>query len=364
MRLRGSVTVEAALVFPFLLAAIFSLFFLIKVVYIHQQIQYALNQTAEEISSKAYLMDKPGFIDLQQQIYDKISGAGAQLEAGTALVENSLDNLSDVELFQGDFTNGGDWSEGNRALDTIIPLIEELYHFSTEMMIIYQNLTEGASGVLSLLGGAEAMELLNNQLGTLAVRQRFKTMFSDELLMIWGIRGGINGFDFDGSEFMLRDDDILLTAYYEIGLPISILQLEYLPMVQQARVRAFSGNGNFASRYDKKEEVEEGQTNKDMVYVTRTGEKYHLNRSCPYILVPVHAMPYSTVKDSRRICEVCEKQGPKVFDIVYGTLKSDIYHTMKNCYTISREVFTVSLDEAISQGRTLCKKCEEEDHEQ
>ena len=51
----GSVTIEASISLTFFLCVVISIAFFIKVIYTHEIVQHALNQTALEISELSYL---------------------------------------------------------------------------------------------------------------------------------------------------------------------------------------------------------------------------------------------------------------------------------------------------------------------
>ena len=52
---KGSVTVEASIVFPIFVCVIISIIFLIKAVIVHEIIQHAINEAAHELSAASYL---------------------------------------------------------------------------------------------------------------------------------------------------------------------------------------------------------------------------------------------------------------------------------------------------------------------
>jgi hypothetical protein len=69
---KGSITVEGAIALPIFLCIIISVAFLIKVVYINEEIHYAISSAAQEMACTSYLYHVSGLQEKQESFYETI----------------------------------------------------------------------------------------------------------------------------------------------------------------------------------------------------------------------------------------------------------------------------------------------------
>ncbi len=167
----------------------------------------------------------------------------------------------------------------------------------------------------------------------------------------WYIVGGRGGLDFSQSSFLSEKEDVAIVVHYDLKLPIPVPGLKKIHLIQRATSRLWKGNSNFAS------EVE--QADKQMVYITEHGTKYHTNPRCRHIFIPTEKRFYKDIKNSRRPCEICAKQAKNLTDDteVIVTSGGDCFHLDPNCYAINRKVKAITLEQAVNNGYTACKTC-------
>lgn len=376
-KLKGSLTIEAALVLPIFLMVIFSIIYFIKVIYIHEQVQHAITEVSNQIALGSYILDNAGIIDLQQDTYDQ---AKSNLESATGSVEDVLQELEGLTEFkvsgqvQGDMvatsSEGGEgsWCEKlnnlSEEVSSIKNQIEEsitnIYNTLTEVMECIQILTEDSKQIIVSMGVVPGMELVNNAIGSKVTSTLMQQYISEKDYINWGIINGKKGMDYTQSQFFLKDDDICIVVRYEIEMPFLKGILKPITITQGVKSRAYTGNGNFNSMLEKVRKSDE-EADKSIVYITKKGTKYHTDRSCNYIDIKIKETTYEKVKDNETICEVCAKHGLVISDseTVYSTDVSDIYHTTVNCWTIKRDVMSITLEEAQENGYTHCSKCKE-----
>ncbi|PKM94583.1 MAG: hypothetical protein CVU84_10995 [Firmicutes bacterium HGW-Firmicutes-1] len=376
-KLKGSLTIEAALVFPMFLMVVFSVIYFIKIIYIYEQIQFAITEVANQIAVGAYILDDAGILDLQQETYNQAKG---NVESATGSVEDVLQELEGLTQFKvtkqagGNLVSstnseeGGSWSEKlnnvSKEISSIKNQIEEritgIYNVVTEAVECIQILTEDSKQMIVSMGVVPGMEIVNNAIGSKVTNTLFNQYITENDYINWGIINEEKGMDFTGSQFFLKDEDVCIVVRYQIEMPFLKGILEPITITQAVRSRAYTGNGNFNSKLEKAQKLnEEGK--ESIVYVTKKGTKYHTDRSCHYIDIKIKDSSYGAIKDNETICEVCAKNGLVTSDsaIVYSTDASDIFHTSNTCWTIKRDVMTITLDEALDSGYTHCSKCKE-----
>lgn len=361
-KLKGSLTIEAALVLPIFLFAIFSIIYFVKIIYIHERVQHAITEAAEEMSIGAYILESSGLIDLQQGIYNKASDDIQTIQSSFYEIDEILNGLTNISINQED-----SFLIETPEFKNVSKLSEDILFIKNQIEIginfIYSNLNNLLGGILAIAedssqiiissGVIEGMEIINNVIGTKIARSIVSKHISAEDYYYWGVIGGEKGFDYSGSQFLLKDDDIFITISYQVEMPFLKEILKPLSITQAVKIRAYTGNGNLKILYKNKED------RGNIVYITRNGTKYHTEKNCRYIDVKIKLSTYVKVKGSKSICEVCAKKNVCLndFSAVYTTDSSNIFHIDSNCWTIKRYVSEILLEEALEKGYTHCSKC-------
>ena len=112
--------------------------------------------------------------------------------------------------------------------------------------------------------------------------------------------------------------------------------------------------------YDAAGSVSDVNREDPMVYITKTGTVYHLDRNCTYLNPRVEAVSVDGVEHRRNAsgsrygsCGSCSSSatGREVYITYYG----NHYHENLNCPGLKRTIYTVPLSEADARGR--CSKC-------
>lgn len=208
---KGSITVEAAIVLPVFLCVVISVVSLIKVVYTHEMIQFALSETVDEMASSAYLFRISGLQDLNSSINEG-------LKQNSQLFENQIDAYGNLN---------GILVTGESVLSNPME----------ELKSIAAYIAKGGYGDIKT-------ELLNP-----LVRIYMKKYLSsgtgqdvNEKLKALNIRNGFEGLDFDKSKFFINDnEDIDIIVEYTIDLPIPLKIIPKLVLVQRASAKAWLG---------------------------------------------------------------------------------------------------------------------------
>lgn len=211
---KGSVTVEAALVLPMFICAVLSLAFFIKLVYIHELIQHAITQTADELASTSYIYYVTGVQGVHDELRDGIKD---KAEASREHISVVFNFLSDLQGNQGDLPEIPD-----------NPL-EELKGLACIL----------AEGVFD-----DGKTELCIPLVKLYMKKYLTGESKDADLRIrrLNIAGGMQGLDFSESNFFEDDNnDIDIVVRYEVQIPVPFKFLPRLAMVQRATSQAWLG---------------------------------------------------------------------------------------------------------------------------
>lgn len=235
----------------------------------------------------------------------------------------------------------------------------ELGRESAKYAFTYSQIAElssGEEGKLkgSLEGGEE--NLLRNGFSTVYATEQIKERVGRDWLSSTYIKGGINGIHLLGSDFLGKDDVIDLILRYKIELPFFVGKWDQLVFVQRCRVKAWTGF------YIESSGGEEG-TKEKYVYVTETGKVYHDNPNCTHLNLSIQNINFSKIDKLRNqsggkyhSCELCVK-GESNKNTVYITNTGTRYHNDKSCSGLKRGIRKITTTEAA--GRSLCKRCGE-----
>jgi hypothetical protein len=276
---RGSITVEACVVFPIFISVFFLLLFLIKFTCTGMALDYAVNEAAKEIAAAAYPISFVNELEdekLQEYGNTKIPTLEEELEklvsgiAGTSF-DNILGVIISENLKETDFTDAvqdvlKDYSRGiiGNIVDVMAPAywdMKSAVKYSAAEAIIKKHLESPLINRENI-----KLQLVEFPQG----REEYSVRSSSA---IYGKLGLIPEKDFS------RDDIVLQLSYdYKVNLPF--LGPLNIRMIHTAVERAWI-NGSFGilTADDEGFNLEsEGR----IVYITRTGIRYH-EEDCRYL---------------------------------------------------------------------------------
>lgn len=165
-----------------------------------------------------------------------------------------------------------------------------------------------------------------------------------------GIKGGINGIQFLGSNY--RDDIVFLRASFLYQVPSGIFQIFPVSVKVEGQARAWKG---FQGKlYGNSEDNE-------MVYITDWESVYHTSESCTHLNLSVEAVALWHAQSARNqygeryhACESCIGQGT-AHGMVYITSTGTAYHSNAQCGGIKRSVRMVKKSE--TEALHACERC-------
>lgn len=238
---KGAVTLEAAIVLPMLLCALFSVIFLIRTAYTYSLIQHAISETASEMASAGYIYQVSGIRDLHDVVRDAMNERTELFRDQAGSIVEAYSYLS------------GNTSAGNTGEDTENPdmpgdaaeSFRKIFEYSGD--IAADPLDEIKTIVCYIAGGT--LDDAKTQLFIPIVRLYMKKHLvtgditdADERLRSLNIADGFGGFDFSESSFLSdREEDIDIVVRYRVKLPLPLKFTGEMEIVQRARAKAWLG---------------------------------------------------------------------------------------------------------------------------
>ena len=155
------------------------------------------------------------------------------------------------------------------------------------------------------------------------------------------------------------DEGIIDVALqYRLKVPFDIFGVSEVPFVARARCKTWAGADSGKTEWDT-----------EMVYVTKYGEVYHINKSCTFIksdVMTCSKVKIKTLKNESgewyKPCSLCSEGHASYVVPVYYTEYGNRFHVNENCSNLKSNVFSIEKDDAIKKYRP-CSKCAKEDKE-
>ena len=163
------------------------------------------------------------------------------------------------------------------------------------------------------------------------------------------ICGGAGGIECRESKAWGNTGIMDLSMKYQVEIPVLMFRIPAVLIKESVRVKGwngYAGNGF-------------GNQKEETVYITDTGIVYHKDAECTYLELSIKAVSSSQIKNLRNesggkyyACESCMK---KEKQSVYITDTGNRYHSSLSCSRLKRTVYAVPLSEVY--GRGGCKRC-------
>lgn len=164
------------------------------------------------------------------------------------------------------------------------------------------------------------------------------------------VKDGSGGISFLQSSFDLSNNTADIILSYTVTIPFIPEKILNFNMVNRCFVRLYSGL-----------DMSKEQSCDDFyVYHTSTGNVYHTNRYCMYLLNYSDAVPFRDISRTLFQCRLC---GDDTIDslednnpIVYITNSGQVYHTTLKCPSFTGDVFRIHYS-ALSNSDQICEHC-------
>ena len=95
----------------------------------------------------------------------------------------------------------------------------------------------------------------------------------------------------------------------------------------------------------------------ELVYITKSGEAYHRERSCLYLNPSIRLADREEITADYTPCSVCVGGGPLGNRLIYVTDGGSRYHNTVSCSGLRRTIESVTLMQALEMGRHACPRC-------
>lgn len=173
------------------------------------------------------------------------------------------------------------------------------------------------------------------------------------------VQNGFSGIHTYLSSFMDEDDEVDIILNYNIRIPLVFFNVSDFQVVQRVKLKSWNGyrpSPRFTTHYGDLEEQDE-----EIVFITQTGNVYHVTRNCSHISLSIRNVPYSQVKNLRNnsggkysSCNKCWSANATE-GLVYITTSGDRYHGSKNCSGLKRTIIEVPISKVADRNK--CKRC-------
>lgn len=332
MKYRGSVTIEAALILPIVFYAMLVLFGLMSYLHMDYQIHRIATDVAIEFSYDSYLVHELGLTDLiahhskQRQSLMPMDLVEAKEQVDQTIYEVQSNGVSE------------EWLQS----------AGQLMEMSKTLVNKAGKLPGEINGVVKSEGTILASRLLFDNYFKYKIKKRLSHISSFRPGQL-RIKSSYYYHDFKASELFVS---------YLYDFPVRIPFLKQAEIVCPIYVENFVGN---IPRYDgskyKEKEVKKEEEDKQIVYITENGERYHTLRQCTSIYTKYEKVEKLSISKGKE-CKVCAKKGFAFSDFVFKTKASDTYHASEKCTKLNYNVMEITLEEAENRGLTHCGICQ------
>lgn len=165
------------------------------------------------------------------------------------------------------------------------------------------------------------------------------------------VAGGENGIDLQDLSDIDKSGYIEITAQYGLKPFINWLPIGEITFKDRFFSHAWVGYTKEGAQNSGEQEI--------YVYVTKTGERYHMSYNCTYLRVRIQAVDDKKISSLRNTSGgkyyACQRCKPKGSGIVYITADGSSYHGRSNCSSLKRTIYMIPISEA--KGYGACSKC-------
>lgn len=344
----GSLTIEAAIVVPFVVCVCLLVISLSSMIYKHSRMQDLLNEACLELSYDSFLVDEIGLVDVVQRLNE------------SEPVNNIT--IDEIQSF-GEFLENEPVSAiGNKlssefSLDTPVKVFESAMK---SLEVIDQSMELGVRVKETFVD--EAMYLITTNFGREYINNKLGELIREEGLDV--------EFVIEHLEMYNYNDSGVVVISYAIDLPFNILESSKMKQTNSSYIQLYNGHGNYkedfhndikTSTYGEGSDSVESITDEDgyfkKVFLTEHGAKYHKNPLCFHIKVNAYPVPLGTVlhKSQCSHCDAIDTSDVNV--MVFTTMSGRVYHSTPTCYSIFHHLSFLSEKEAILKGYLPCGTC-------
>jgi hypothetical protein len=305
---KASITVEASIVLPIFILAMYAFIFFIQVISVQQEIQQGLLQTARFCEKIGYVYDYLMNYDVEENNNQTVQSQENRPEENTSEENTPKVNTSEGAL------------EDNKSESSAIDTREVATYLIT--------------------GGL--------------MQEKFSEVVDQHIINKSCVVGGVQGLNFLLSSYDEETNIADVTVQYRVHIPIGLAIINDFNVIQKTKVRVFVGLSNI----NPDDEAEEAE---DYVYIAETGTVYHESKDCTHLKLSITKVNRSTLDTQRNssggrfsACEICKPERIKQ-EYYYITKQGDRYHCNANCSGLKRTIKVIKRSEV--GDRRSCTRC-------
>ena len=223
---RGSLTVEATLILPFVLISWLTIINLLNIYYMQTCIQQALNNTAQRLSEYCYLLYKTGYLEQASDILNMDAGT----TTNSSQLKTSVKSMSEHAKKIGEELQ-------QFSISSVPTIIDEAKGFTSSAKDAYNTVS---NITVDQIKDYFLSELSNAGTGILVgafVNSYIKDLKVDTR--------NIDKLDYSKSKFLYGDDQqFTIVVTYTYHNPLSIKYFSDIPMMQMVTMRPWIGQSN------------------------------------------------------------------------------------------------------------------------
>ena len=182
--------------------------------------------------------------------------------------------------------------------------------------------------------------------------KRIKEYMEEQIYPYLCVAGGKEGLEIENYTTIENNGIVHLEVSYQIKPFIAWLPVGELCFKDKYYGHAWTG-------FSGKEQLSDDITKQIYVYVTKTGNRYHLSGECTYLRIPVQSVDCSMLSSIRNKSGgkyyACERCHPGNNGMVFISPEGNRYHGNADCSALKRTVYVIPLDKAA--GYSPCSKC-------
>lgn len=258
----GAATIEATLILPIFIAAVLAFISFANLALVEMRMQYAVNQTAKEVSQYYYMAYKFGLA------YDGIQGNNnidEWVESINTLKDTSEEVVSSVNVSEiadqlSQISQNGMDVESLQALANSlqssfdgknpIDLLKTLVASYQEVVKATKNISTGdLEQTIGNTAGAVFSTLIAQPISKTIFPKYIADDNTDKTLNAWMIEDGMDGLDFSASSFLLDGQTIQVVVTYKVRLFTLGFWTFEKNMSQVASTRAWIGDSQDITSY-------------------------------------------------------------------------------------------------------------------
>ena len=231
---KGAIAIEAIIALTLFMTSVLAIMFISLVVRVQSNMQYALQQTAKEISGYYYMFDKLGLASLSsvsgndktQAGMKKVNGEIGHIVDFAQATEESINDATSVNLADGVSVEELDNLISNGCNDaTVLKEKADAIVADVEALTSEEGNASGQiQAILTVFGKSMISKSISKFIAPFVCRTIMpkylagSTSAANDMLESVGIENGVKGLDFTQSELLRDGRSIKLVVVYELDM--------------------------------------------------------------------------------------------------------------------------------------------------